>query len=216
MQKGNSKKVDLLEHFKPVFQKIKDTKFFEEFFTSNIQQIKRKNEEVLDKLSDKFVTCIALIQNQYDLEDSAFSNVLSIVETVFSNTKRKIGYILLLKPILQYLINIVEIQKKEEQDREGKGKMFKKEEEKMMNDLDALLEKNFSNAKSTPYLIEIVEMYNQDNKDKEQINNFWIQSFLEGYDKIFKQISTFYKIDNIDILSLPNKIEKIKQLKQKH
>ena len=121
MQKGNSKKVDLLEHFKPVFQKIKDTKFFEEFFTSNIQQIKRKNEEVLDKLSDKFVTCIALIQNQYDLEDSAFSNVLSIVETVFSNTKRKIGYILLLKPILQYLINIVEIQKKEEQDREGKG-----------------------------------------------------------------------------------------------
>ena len=191
MQKGNSKKVDLLEHFKPVFQKIKDTKFFEEFFTSNIQQIKRKNEEVLDKLSDKFVTCIALIQNQYDLEDSAFSNVLSIVETVFSNTKRKIGYILLLKPILQYLINIVEIQKKEEQDREGKGKMFKKEEEKMMNDLDALLEKNFSNAKSTPYLIEIVEMYNQDNKDKEQINNFWIQSFLEGYDKIFKQISTF-------------------------
>ena len=111
MQKGNSKKVDLLEHFKPVFQKIKDTKFFEEFFTSNIQQIKRKNEEVLDKLSDKFVTCIALIQNQYDLEDSAFSNVLSIVETVFSNTKRKIGYILLLKPILQYLINIVEKQK---------------------------------------------------------------------------------------------------------
>ncbi len=215
MQKGNSKKVDLLEHFKPVFQKIKDTKFFEEFFTSNIQQIKRKNEEVLDKLSDKFVTCIALIQNQYDLEDSAFSNVLSIVETVFSNTKRKIGYILLLKPILQYLINIVEIQKKEEQDREGKGKMFKKEEEKMMNDLDALLEKNFSNAKSTPYLIEIVEMYNQDNKDKEQINNFWIQSFLEGYDKIFKQISTFYKIDNIDILSLPNKIEKIKQLNNK-
>lgn len=215
MQKGNSKKVDLLEHFKPVFQKIKDTKFFEEFFTSNIQQIKRKNEEVLDKLSDKFVTCIALIQNQYDLEDSAFSNVLSIVETVFSNTKRKIGYILLLKPILQYLINIVEIQKKEEKDREGKGKMFKKEEEKMMNDLDALLEKNFSNAKSTPYLIEIVEMYNQDNKDKEQINNFWIQSFLEGYDKIFKQISTFYKIDNIDILSLPNKIEKIKQLNNK-
>ena len=215
MQKGNSKKVDLLEHFKPVFQKIKDTKFFEEFFTSNIQQIKRKNEEVLDKLSDKFVTCIALIQNQYDLEDSAFSNVLSIVETVFSNTKRKIGYILLLKPILQYLINIVEIQKKEEQDREGKGKMFKKEEEKMMNDLDALLEKNFSNAKSTPYLIEIVEMYNQDNKDKEQINNFWIQSFLEGYDKIFKQISTFYKIDNIDIISLPNKIEKIKQLNNK-
>ena len=215
MQKGNSKKVDLLEHFKPVFQKIKDTKFFEEFFTSNIQQIKRKNEEVLDKLSDKFVTCIALIQNQYDLEDSAFSNVLSIVETVFSNTKRKIGYILLLKPILQYLINIVEIQKKEEQDREGKGKMFKKEEEKMMNDLDALLEKNFSNAKSTPYLIEIVEMYNQDNKDKEQINNFWIQSFLEGYDKIFKQISTFYKIDNIDILSLPNKIEKIKKLNNK-
>ena len=113
------------------------------------------------------------------------------------------------------MINIVEIQKKEEQDREGKGKMFKKEEEKMMNDLDALLEKNFSNAKSTPYLIEIVEMYNQDNKDKEQINNFWIQSFLEGYDKIFKQISTFYKIDNIDILSLPNKIEKIKQLNNK-
>ena len=215
MQKENSKKVDLIEYFKPVFQKIKDTKFFEEFFTSNIQQIKRKNEEVLDKLSDKFVTCIALIQNQYDLEDKVFSNILSIVETVFSNTKRKIGYILLLKPILQYLINIVGIQKKEEQDKEEKGKMFKKEEEKMMNDLDALLEKNFSNAKSTPYLIEIVEMYNQDNKDKEQINNFWIQSFLEGYDKIFKQISTFYKVDNIDILSLPNKIEEIKQLNNK-
>ena len=215
MQKENSKKVDLIEYFKPVFQKIKDTKFFEEFFTSNIQQIKRKNEEVLDKLSDKFVTCIALIQNQYDLEDNVFSNILSIVETVFSNTKRKIGYILLLKPILQYLINIVGIQKKEEQDKEEKGKMFKKEEEKMMNDLDALLEKNFSNAKSTPYLIEIVEMYNQDNKDKEQINNFWIQSFLEGYDKIFKQIATFYKVDNIDILSLPNKIEEIKQLNNK-
>ena len=55
MQKENSKKVDLIEYFKPVFQKIKDTKFFEEFFTSNIQQIKRKNEEVLDKLSDKLI-----------------------------------------------------------------------------------------------------------------------------------------------------------------
>jgi hypothetical protein len=72
-----------------------------------------------------------------------------------------------------------------------------------------LLEKNFSNTKSTPYLIEIIELYNDNNKNDE-IKNFWIDSFLKGNEEIFEKISNFFKVDKINMNNLENRIEEIK------
>lgn len=211
MQK-NSKKVDLIEYFKSNFGQIKETKFFEDFFTTNIQKIKKREPQTLDKLSEKLVTCIALIQNQYDINDSVFSFLFEIIETIFNNLQRKIGYILLLNPILKYFITIVSIQKDEKYNFEEKKDKFRLEENNLLEALDALLEKNFSNAKSTPFLIEIIEIFNEDNKNKkeEQINNFWIYSFLHGYGEIFSKIQKFYSVSQIDITTLSKSIEEIK------
>lgn len=216
MQK-NSKKVDLIEYFKPIFGQIKETKFFEDFFTANIQKIKNREPQTLDKLSEKLVTCIALIQNQNNINDSVFSFLFEIIETIFNNLQRKIGYILLLNPIFKYLINIVSIQKDKNSNFEEKNVKFGQEETNLLEALDALLEKNFANAKSTPFLIEIVEIFNEDNKNKKenQINNFWIYSFLHGYDEIFSKIQKFYSISQIDITTLSKSIEEIKNLNKK-
>ena len=131
--------------------------------------------------------------NQNDINDSVFSFLFEIIETIFNNLQRKIGYILLLNPILKYLINIVSIQKDKNSKFEEKNVKFGQEENNLLEALDALLEKNFANAKSTPFLIEIVEIFNEDNKNKKenQINNFWIYSFLHGYDEIFSKIQKF-------------------------
>ena len=84
--------------------------------------------------------------------------------------------------------------------------------------MDLILEKNFSKVKSTPYLLELIELYNEDNKynKEEQISNFWIFSFINGNEEILAKISKFYSIDEINMLNLNEKLEIIKQKKNEN
>ncbi len=120
--------------------------------------------------------------------------------------------------ILEFFINILKIQKDNYTNLDEKNILFNKEKESLLDNLDLILEKNFSKVKSTPYLLELIELYNEDNKNnkEEQIYNFWIFSFINGNEEILDKISKFYSIDEINMLNLNEKLEIIKQKKNEN
>ena len=122
-----------------------------------------------------------------------------------------------MNPILEFFINILKIQKDNNTNLDEKNILFNKEKESLLDNLDLILEKNFSKVKSTPYLLELIELYNEDNKynREEQISNFWIFSFINGNEEILAKISKFYSKDEINMLNLNKKLEIIKQKKMK-
>ena len=203
-----NKKIDLKDYFTENLSQLNEMKFLKEFFEKNMYLIKKRNEEVMNKLIDKIIDVIVVFEGDYKINEIQFNFLFEIIELIIENSKRKIGYILLLNPVLNYINKIVFIQK-DNISNEEKEKKFSEEKNNLYENLDALLEKNFSNTKSTPYLIEIIELYNDNNKNDE-IKNFWIDSFLKGNEEIFEKISNFFKVDKISMNNLENKIEEIK------
>ena len=206
---NNNKKIDLKDYFNDNLSQLNEMKFLKEFFNKNIYLIKKQNSEILDKLADKIIDIIVVFEGDYKINDSHFNFLMELIELIIENSKRKIGYILLLNPLLNYLNKIVFIQINNKLNNEEKEKEFLKEKNNLYENLDSLLEKNFSKAKSTPFLIEIIDLYN-DNNNNDEIKNFWIESFIKGNEEIFKKNSNYFKIDNININNLENKIEEIK------
>ena len=203
-----NKKIDLKDYFTDNLSQLNEMKFLKEFFEKNMYLIKKRNEEVMNKLIDKIIDVIVVFEGDYKINEIYFNFLFEIIELIIENSKRKIGYILLLNPVLNYINKIVFIQK-DNISNEEKEKKFSEEKNNLYENLDALLEKNFSNTKSTPYLIEIIELYNDNNKNDE-IKNFWIDSFLKGNEEIFEKISNFFKVDKISMNNLENKIKEIK------
>ena len=205
-----NKKIDLKDYFTDNLSQLNEMKFLKEFFEKNMYLIKKRNVEVMNKLTDKIIDVIVVFEGDYKISEIHFNFLFEIIELIIENSKRKIGYILLLNPVLNYINKIVFIQKNSKINNDEKEKEFLQEKNNLYENLDALLEKNFSNTKSTPYLIEIIELYNDNNKNNE-IKNFWIDSFLKGNEEIFEKISNFFKVDKININNLENKIEEIKK-----
>ena len=203
-----NKKIDLKDYFTDNLSQLNEMKFLKEFFEKNMYLIKKRNEEVMNKLIDKIIDVIVVFEGDYKINEIHFNFLFEIIELIIENSKRKIGYILLLNPVLNYINKIVFIQK-DNISNDEKEKKFSEEKNNLYENLDALLEKNFSNTKSTPYLIEIIELYNDNNKNDE-IKNFWIDSFLKGNEEIFEKISNFFKVDKINMNNLENRIEEIK------
>ena len=203
-----NKKIDLKDYFTDNLSQLNEMKFLKEFFEKNMYLIKKRNEEVMNKLIDKIIDVIVVFEGDYKINEIYFNFLFEIIELIIENSKRKIGYILLLNPVLNYINKIVFIQK-DNISNDEKEKKFSEEKNNLYENLDALLEKNFSNTKSTPYLIEIIELYNDNNKNNE-IKNFWIDSFLKGNEEIFEKISNFFKVDKISMNNLENRIEEIK------
>ena len=162
-------------------------------------------------MSEKLLAIIVILEGDYNINENVFSFLFQIIEALIENTKRKIGYIILMNPILEYFLNVIKIQK-DNKNSDEKNILFNKEKDLLLEKLDFLLEKNFSKAKSTPYLLELIELYNEDNKNNpnKQINNFWINSFINGNEDILSKISKFYSIDEINISNLIEKLELIK------
>jgi hypothetical protein len=203
-----NKKIDLKDYFTDNLSQLNEMKFLKEFFEKNMYLIKKRNEEVMNKLIDKIIDVIVVFEGNYKINEIYFNFLFEIIELIIENSKRKIGYILLLNPVLNYINKIVFIQK-DNISNDEKEKKFSEEKNNLYENLDALLEKNFSNTKSTPYLIEIIELYNDNNKNNE-IKNFWIDSFLKGNEEIFEKISNFFKVEKISMNNLENRIEEIK------
>ena len=203
-----NKKIDLKDYFTDNLSQLNEMKFLKEFFEKNMYLIKKRNEEVMNKLIDKIIDVIVVFEGDYKINEIHFNFLFEIIELIIENSKRKIGYILLLNPVLNYINKIVFIQK-DNISNDEKEKKFSEEKNNLYENLDALLEKNFSNTKSTPYLIEIIELYNDNNKNNE-IKNFWIDSFLKGNEEIFEKFSNFFKVDKISMNNLENRIKEIK------
>ena len=204
-------KIDLKNYLEKNLSEIKEFKFLKEFYDTHLKQIIQRNHEILDKLSEKLLAIIVILEGDYNINENVFSFLFQIIEALIENTKRKIGYIILMNPILEYFLNVIKIQK-DNKNSDEKNILFNKEKDLLLEKLDFLLEKNFSKAKSTPYLLELIELYNEDNKNNpnKQINNFWINSFINGNEDILSKISKFYSIDEINISNLIEKLELIK------
>ena len=86
-------------------------KFLKEFFEKNMYLIKKRNEEVMNKLIDKIIDVIVVFEGDYKINEIHFNFLFEIIELIIENSKRKIGYILLLNPVLNYINKIVFIQK---------------------------------------------------------------------------------------------------------
>ena len=205
-----SNKIDLKNYFEKNLNELKEFQFLKEFYNHNLNKIIKKDEETLDKLRDKLLQIIIVFEGDYKISEKVLNCLLEIIQAFIDNTKIKIGYIILLNPILEYLINVIRIQTKERD--EEKMKLFEKEKENLLFNLDSILEKNFMKVKYAPYLIELVEIYNEDNNNKEeQINNFWLHSFIKGNQDILDKISKFYSVEKIDLLNIKEHLEKIKE-----
>ena len=205
-----SNKIDLKNYFEKNLNELKEFQFLKEFYNHNLNKIIKKDEETLDKLRDKLLQIIIVFEGDYKISEKVLNFLLEIIQAFIDNTKIKIGYIILLNPILEYLINVIRIQTKERD--EEKMKLFEKEKENLLFNLDSILEKNFMKVKYAPYLIELVEIYNEDNNNKEeQINNFWLHSFIKGNQDILDKISKFYSVEKIDLLNIKEHLEKIKE-----
>ncbi len=208
-------KIDLKNYFEKNLNEIKEFKFLKEFYDNHLKQIIKREPEILDKLSEKLLSIIVILEGDYNINENIFKFLFDIIEALIENTKRKIGYIILMNPILEFFINILKIQKDNNTNLDEKNILFNKEKESLLDNLDLILEKNFSKVKSTPYLLELIELYNEDNKNnkEEQIYNFWIFSFINGNEEILDKISKFYSIDEINMLNINEKLEIIKQKK---
>ena len=207
-----SKKIDLKNYFESNLNEIKEFQFLKEFYNHNINKIIKKEPETLDKLGDKLLEIIVLFEGDYKIDEKYFGFLLEIIQAFIDNTKIKIGYIILLNPILEYFINVLRIQTKEKE--EEKEALFKKEKENLLFNLDSILEKNFMKVKYAPFLIELVDIYNEDIKIKEnQIDKFWIHSFVKGNQDILDKISEFYSVGEINLTNIKEQLEKIKEKK---
>ena len=208
---SKSNKIELKTYFEENFNKLKEFQFLKEFYNHNLQKIIKKDEETLDKFGDKILQIIVVLEGDYKIQEQDIKFIFDIIQALIDNTKIKIGYIILLNPILDYFINIVNISKAT--NKENKKDEYMKEKNNLLDNLDAILEKNFSKVKYTPYLFELIELYNEEEKNDEKIDKFWIHSFVKGNKDILDKISNFYSVGEINLTNIKEQLEKIKEKK---
>ena len=208
---SKSNKIELKTYFEENFNKLKEFQFLKEFYNHNLQKIIKKDEETLDKLGDKILQILVVLEGDYKIQEQDIKFIFDIIQALIDNTKIKIGYIILLNPILDYFINIVNISKTT--NKENKKDEYMKEKNNLLDNLDAILEKNFSKVKYTPYLFELIDLYNEEEKNDEKIDKFWIHSFVKGNKDILDKISDFYSVGEINLTNIKEQLEKIKEKK---
>ena len=204
-------KIDLKYYFEENLNKLEEFQFLKEFYNNNIHKIIKKDVEILDKLGDKLLQIIVVFEGDYKIPEKNFEFILEIIQALVENAKIKIGYIVLLNPILEYFINILNIKKSSNLD--NKNSLYEKEKNNLLEKLDIILEKNFTRVKYYPYLMELIEIFNEEDKNKNKIDYFWIHSFVKGNKDIFQKISDFYSISEINLNNIKEKIEEIKNKK---
>ena len=207
-------KIDLKNYFETNLKALEEFKYLKEYYDHNLHLIKKRDGQTLDKLGDKLLQIIIVFEGDFKIEENVLNFLLEIIQAFVDNVKEKIGYIILLNPILEYLINVYKIQNENKGTVEEKKELFIKEKDSLLFKLDSILEKNFMKVKYAPYLIELIELYNEDNPS-DQIDKFWIYSFVKGNQDIFDKISKFYNVEKIDLKNLNEQLELIKTNKNK-
>ena len=100
-------KIDLKYYFEENLNKLEEFQFLKEFYEHNLSKIIKKDSDTLDKLGDKLLQIIVVFEGDYKIQEKNFEFILEIIQALIDNTKIKIGYIILLNPILEYFINIL-------------------------------------------------------------------------------------------------------------
>ena len=209
----SSNKIDLKNYFETNLNKLKEFQFLKEFYEHNLSKIIKKDSDTLDKLGDKLLQIIVVFEGDYKIQEEKISFILEIIQALIDNTKIKIGYIILLNPILEYFINILNIEKSSN-DNDKKTSLYEKEKNTLLENLDTILEKNFSKVKYTPYLFELIDLFNEEENSKEKIDKFWIHSFVKGNKDILDKISEFYSVGEINLNNIKEQLDKIKEKKE--
>ena len=209
----SSNKIDLKNYFETNLNKLKEFQFLKEFYEHNLSKIIKKDSDTLDKLGDKLLQIIVVFEGDYKIPEEKISFILEIIQALIDNTKIKIGYIILLNPILEYFINILNIEKSSN-DNNKKTSLYEKEKNTLLENLDTILEKNFSKVRYTPYLFELIDLYNEEENSKEKIDKFWIHSFVKGNKDILDKISEFYSVGEINLNNIKEQLDKIKEKKE--
>ena len=207
---SKSNKIELKTYFDENLNNLKEFQFLKEFYNNNLPKIIKRDAETLDKLGDKILEIIVVFEGDYKINENIFEFIFDIIQAFIDNIKIKIGYIILLNPILEYFINIIKITKENSED---KNNLYQKAKENLLYNLDYLLEKNFMKVKYAPYLSELIELYNEEENNKIKIENFWIHSFVKGNQDILNEISKFYNVGEINLNNIKEQLEKIKQKK---
>ena len=162
MSKSHNK-IDLKNYFEENFNKIKEFQFLKEFYNHNISKIIKKDSETLDKLGDKLLQIIVVFEGDYKIPEKNFEFILEIIQALIENTKIKIGYIILLNPILEYFINILNIEKEANSDNKNDNSIQNK-----------IIPQNFSynkiNQKKNEYkrINMNFSSYQENNKEKDE------------------------------------------------
>ena len=59
----------------------------------------------------------------------------------------------------------------------------------------------------------LIDIYNEEEKNEEKIEKFWIHSFVRGNKDILDKISQFYSVGEINLNNIKEQLEKIKEKK---
>ena len=108
---SKSNKIELKTYFEENLNNLKEFQFLKEFYNNNLPKIIKRDAETLDKLGDKILEIIVVFEGDYKINENIFEFIFDIIQAFIDNIKIKIGYIILLNPILEYFINIIKITK---------------------------------------------------------------------------------------------------------
>ena len=126
---SKSNKIELKTYFEENLNNLKEFQFLKEFYNNNLPKIIKRDAETLDKLGDKILEIIVVFEGDYKINENIFEFIFDIIQAFIDNIKIKIGYIILLNPILEYFINIIKITKENSED---KNNLYQKEKENLL------------------------------------------------------------------------------------
>ena len=62
-------KIDLKNYFEKNLNEIKEFKFLKEFYDNHLKQIIKREPEILDKLSEKLLSIIVILEGDYNINE---------------------------------------------------------------------------------------------------------------------------------------------------
>ena len=80
-----NKKIDLKDYFTDNLSQLNEMKFLKEFFEKNMYLIKKRNEEIMNKLIDKIIDVIVVFEGDYKINEIHFNFLFEIIELIIEN-----------------------------------------------------------------------------------------------------------------------------------
>ena len=66
-------------YFEKNLNEIKEFKFLKEFYDNHLKQIIKREPEILDKLSEKLLSIIVILEGDYNINENIFKFLFDII-----------------------------------------------------------------------------------------------------------------------------------------